>query len=279
MTASLAVFGEKTLRETLCLAANSCTVSCDSLAVLDHPLNVQAVAFILPGFTAAPIAEQVQTLRLEQSFRGPILILTFTPDKLSSDNLHGEVLKLTECKLLQLPFNLQDFCVSISDNNELTEPTLQRLQRRLRTRQAAKLASLIRHDYENKFSLGLAHLLAIEKHQYFNPLDLDKVRREIKQVRFHLVHDKLEAFVSALARLATLVETSTARDEIEQVDTLLQRWKRLCEIFDQVETSESRQLLGNAFELSQQLRSDLKSLLSCVTRIKEESQRSLERGN
>jgi hypothetical protein len=282
MTASLAVFGEKTLRETLCLAAKSCTLSCDSLAfdqVLDQALNVRAVAFILSGFTVAPIAEQLQTLRLERSFRGLILILTFVPEKLSSEKLYGELLKRAECKLLSLPFTLPDFCASISRNDELTDQVLLRMQQQLRTSQAANLASLIAHDYENRFALALVHLRSIENQKYFNPPDLNKIRLEMQQVRRHLVTEKLKKFASALSHLSGLAEPSNARSEIAKVDTLLPCWEKLCESFDRVETSDSGEVLASAFQLSKQLRDVLKRLLSCVIRIKEESQLSLERGN
>lgn len=283
MTNGIAVIGDDILTDLICFIAKSSNVPCAPChfeELYDGKLTqAEAIIFDLNTRNVEMTAEAILSLRLDLEFRGAIIVLSFAPRDLTEGRQHGPVFRNAGCALFQLPFLVGNLLKLIAGGRErLCVEALEDIRERLGAVRVCRLASVLRHDYANKFSLSLAHLRVIEKFAYFTALDPNRVMREVQRVQLHLPILKFENFrrdITQLAKvpvLASHVEHVDNPLNLEKQWSIFSNWYKLCDIAADEIDSDFSQL----FETAKNLRESIENLLSFIDSLKERAQRIID---
>lgn len=198
MTAETAVITEPPFQHLMDRIIRAREVSCTFYPPPVRPDVRQArfkvVVLGLIDRAAAETFDSIRALRLAAGFGGLIVVLAFPEWEALTNRPGGEALNTPGCVYLQLPFLIDEFVRLAAYQLDLSQEEWSSVRRTLGAERIAKDASTLRHDYENKFSLALAHLRELEKLSYFAGPDPARVERLVQGVGLHLTHAKVARF-------------------------------------------------------------------------------------
>jgi hypothetical protein len=281
MVTGMAVIGDAPLQNLIAQIAQSRGVSCVCYHPSERPgdelTKAQMIVLILLSKNSGNILESLRALRLDVGFRGIVVVLSFIPLGWIAKQQGGEALRTPGCFYLPLPFLVEEFIQLATRRVELSDAEMSQVRRKLGARQVDQEASKIRHDYDGKFSMVLAHLREIEKLSYFSNPDLRRVEREIHGITIHLTREKIEGFQTDVGKLLEAAAKWRGNEKSHDLISLDGHWAVLDDWFELNETlgSDIEPSLSELFKRAQQTQTAIRAILAAVTSLKEEAQKEI----
>jgi hypothetical protein len=276
--AHIAVCGDEPLQNLITHITKRLDLHCasyDSFDKLKNNLNeVLTAAVTLTDKGMNETLAEIRSLRLN-GFRGSILILSFIPRARITRNQGGEILEIQGCYFLQLPVTVSGMVKLLKQQVMLSEEDMYLVRKRLYAHHVGQLASTIKHDYENKFGLALAHLRELEKLSYFSEPNLRQVSREVSHIRISLTRNKVKAWRSDLVSLLSEITkwTGTEQDHDFLNDfVLIENWFYLVDSVNY----DAEHILEETFKVAKQAHTAIRRIMASVGAIREAANREID---
>jgi hypothetical protein len=282
MTAETAVIVEPPFQQLIDRIAHGRGLACTYLQPAARPDARQArfkvVVLGLINRAAGETFDTIRSLRLEAGFGGLIVVLSFSGRESLAAQPGGEALNTPGCVYLRLPFLADEFVRLAASRLDLSSEEWSSVRRTLGADRIAKEASALRHDYENKFSLALAHLRELEKLSYFAGPDPARVERLVQGVGLHLTRAKAEQFRKDVTAL--LEASGRWRGFAGASDSPSARWVAIDSWLELSEAPESAAAvsLGEVFKRAGEAQAAIRSVLAEIKSLKEEAQQVISYG-
>jgi len=223
------------------------------------------------------IIDGIRRLRLEFEFGGAIVLLSFHSRGWVGQWAGFDLTTIPGLFYVQLPMDLREFRDLLSSRFEMSAAQLHKARRHLVLPLIQSTARTLKHDFENRLALPLAHLREIEKLSHYSAPDPGRVHFEANQIATVLTRQKLESLQSGLDGLAMLTDHFQAwglgreRPPMESLFSRLYRW------LDVIPLSGDDPLnLALLFDGAKDARSGISDLLAFIARIRDLSERELE---
>lgn len=242
-----------------------------SATTLPHELKRDSIILLDLAGTDNKTLNLVSDLRLEQEFRGRLVVLSFMfPAQISSFEGH-EVLDTDGCFYLRLPCLNNDLDQLIVCRTALSDHAMERVRKLLGANRIVRAASALKHDSGNKFGLALAHFRTLQKLSYFREPKVDDVLKELRSVTLHLTDEKVRGIRHDVQDLFMFAENWGVPNDANNLASLDECWKALDDWFDMIGTieSEPRPDMAEIFRRSKRTQTSVKDILEAVSSLKE----------
>jgi hypothetical protein len=224
------------------------------------------------------VLSDLMMLRLTKGFAGAVVVLSFLPRQWLMRSDGAKILESPGCFYVQLPLLVEDVFKSEAFQGRVSDQELAEVRKNLGARRIANLAGAIRHDYENRFSLCLAHLREIEKLGHFSEPDFKRLARQIRGTSEPLSRQQIARFrAEVVDLLRTAIEWRVIEPQNDLITLLdnslaaVNAWSKLNETSDaQVEAN-----LSEVFKRAKDAQTGIRDALAVVTRVKEQATKAI----
>jgi hypothetical protein len=173
-----------------------------------------------------------------------------------------------------LPLILGSIELIIGEQLVLSEESMRLVRKKLCAHQVSRAVSALKHDFENKFSLALAHLRELEKLSYFAEPDSKRVLKEVNYLKTYLTRGRIQSCRSDLSSLLAEIKKWTGAEQdygVLDEFNLIDDW---FEFVDSVNAGVEKEAY-KIFKFSKQAHTAIKELLTRIGNIRAAANREI----